>query len=182
MKEALLQSEVEIPQGVSVSAAGNTLTAKGKFGEATKKLVDPRIEISLEEGKVVISSKNATKREKTKLGTFRAHVSNLVKGAAEGFTYRLKICSGHFPMNVAVNGTNFVVKNYLGEKVPRVVKIKEGAKVVIDGTDVTVSAANKETAGQVAADIEQLCRITNRDRRIFQDGIYIVDKAGKLIG
>ena len=84
-------------------------------------------------------------------------------------------------MNVSMSGAQFIVKNFLGEKIPRVLHIKEGAKVTISGTEVVVESINKEIAGQVSADIEQLCRITNRDRRIFQDGIYITQKAKKEI-
>jgi large subunit ribosomal protein L6 len=82
-------------------------------------------------------------------------------------------------MNVSVSGDTFAIKNFLGEKVPRTLKIKEGVTVKVEGTDVTVESTDIEKAGQVAADIEQLTRITNRDIRIFQDGIYIVEKSRK---
>ena len=79
------------------------------------------------------------------------------------------------------NKNEIVIKNFLGEKVPRVLKIKEGAKVKIDGEIVLVESCDKEIAGQVAADIEKLTVIKNRDNRIFQDGIHIINKSGKQI-
>ena len=55
----------------------------------------------------------------------------------------------------------------------------KGVEVKIAGTEIVVSAADIELAGITASKIENLCRITNRDRRIFQDGCYITQKAGK---
>ena len=53
--------------------------------------------------------------------------------------------------------------------------------VKVEGSEIIIESTNKELAGQAAADIEQLTRITNKDRRIFQDGIYITEKDGKKI-
>ena len=43
-------------------------------------------------------------------------------------------------------------------------------------TDVVVKGADREKVGQTAANIESACKIKKRDRRVFQDGIYIVSK------
>ncbi len=59
------------------------------------------------------------------------------------------------------------MQNFLGEKVPRVIKLKQGVDVKIEGQEITVESPDKELAGQTAAAIEQLCKITKRDRRIF---------------
>ena len=176
-----LTHEIELPEGVTAQVEGTTLKIKGPKGELERKFMAPRFVFVVEGNLLKITAKNATKREKTLAGTLKAHANNMVKGVTEGHVYKLKICSGHFPMNVSVNGNQFVVKNFLGEKIPRTFKIKEGAKVKIEETLVTVEGMDKEIAGQVAASIEQLCRITNRDIRIFQDGIYILEKSGKSV-
>jgi large subunit ribosomal protein L6 len=176
-----IEEIVELPEGISCLIEINKLTIKGPKGENIRVFQDPKVNIETKENKIFLVANPGTKKEKTKIGSFKAHVKNMIKGVNEPFIYKLKICSGHFPMNVSISGEKFIVKNFLGEKVPRQINIKKGAKVTIDAQEVTVESLSKEVAGQVAADIEQLCRITNRDRRIFQDGIYIINKAGKEI-
>ena len=179
MKVKLMKTEIEIPEGVTCDVQDKTVTTKGTKGEVVRLFNHPKVGIKMADNKLVLESNDATKREKTMHNTFRAHLKNMFKGAVEGHTYKLKICSGHFPMNASVNNNEFVIKNFLGEKVPRVLKIKEGAEVKIEGEIIIVTSLSKETAGQVAADIESLTRIKGRDLRIFQDGIYITEKDGK---
>lgn len=180
-KEAMKDS-VEILEGVQVSYADGIMTMKGPKGEISKRIEFPSIKIEVAENKVNFVAETPTKREKMMIGTFKAHLKNMMKGVTEGYVYKLKICAGHFPMNVTVNKEKFEVKNFLGEKVPRTTKIKKNATVKVEGDVVVVEAIDKETAGQTAADIEQLTVVRNKDRRIFQDGIFITQKGDKLIG
>ncbi|MBD3313913.1 50S ribosomal protein L6 [Candidatus Woesearchaeota archaeon] len=181
MKIEELAIEIELPEGVTAEIAGHAIKVKGPKGETERKLASSKVSIENNDNKIIIKSKNATKREKTTTGTFKAHIQNMITGVTEGHTYRLKICSGHFPMNVAVSGNELSVSNFLGEKIARKLNIKEGAQVKVEGDDVIVESISKETAGQTAADIETLTRIKGRDKRIFQDGIYITEKDGKSI-
>ena len=82
-------------------------------------------------------------------------------------------------MNVTVSSDNFTIKNFLGEKTPRVLKLKKGVIVKVEGGQIIVESVNKELAGQVSADIEQLTRRSGYDGRIFQDGIWLCNKDGK---
>jgi large subunit ribosomal protein L6 len=47
---------------------------------------------------------------------------------------------------------------------------------VSNKTEVTVSGTDKELVGQTAANIEKCATVKNRDRRVFQDGIYLINK------
>ena len=60
--------------------------------------------------------------------------------------------------------------------------MKKGkVEIKLNGDEIIVKGIDKETVGNIAGRIEQLTRITDRDRRKFQDGIFIIEKAGKEI-
>jgi len=53
--------------------------------------------------------------------------------------------------------------------------------VTVDGHFIIVESVNKENAGQTAASIEKLTRRAAFDKRVFQDGIFIIEKDGKPV-
>ncbi len=177
--KAEIVREIALEKGVSASLSGSLLTVKGPKGEISREFRSRSIALKITGEKIILQVIKGTKREKTMIGTFEAHIANMVKGAQEPHVYLLKICSGHFPMSVSASGKEFVVKNFLGEAVPRKAEIIAGVEVKVNGSEIQVTSPDKELAGLMASRIENLCRITNRDRRIFQDGCYITQKAGK---
>ena len=173
--------EIEIPEGVQHKVEGKKHVFQGEKGIVERLFSNPSVNITTSGNIIKIFAKSASKPTKSIINTYKAHILNAIKGCQEGFIYKLKICSGHFPMNVSVSNDKLVIKNFLGEKVPREVKLRKGVKVKIDGVFVLVEGPDKEKTGQMAADIEQRTRRPGFDRRIFQDGIYAVEKAGKEI-
>jgi len=179
--DAWVREEVEIPEGVEVTVEKDVVKVKGPKGELERELKYPGVQIFTENGKVVVFKEFPRKRDIAIARTFKAHIANMIKGVTEGFTYKLKVVYSHFPMTVKVQGDEVVIENFLGEKNPRKAKILPGVTVKVMGSDVIVEGIDKEKVGQTAANIEQATRITKWDRRVFQDGIYIVEKAGKPI-
>lgn len=179
--KADLKKEIELLEGVTIELSGSTLKVKGPKGEIERDFIHPKIKIISDANKITLSSEKATKREKMVLGSFESHIKNMLIGVKELHTYKLKICSGHFPMNVSVSNNVLEIKNFLGEKIPRKVKLDPQVNIKIDGTSIVVDAPDKDKAGQVAANIEQTTRRPGFDKRIFQDGIYLIEKAGKEI-
>lgn len=174
-----LIKETELPEGVIAELKERFLLVKGQTGEVKREIKHPDISIKIENKKIILRHMANTKEAKKMLGSLTAHIKNMIKGSLQKHVYTLKICSGHFPMNVNVTNNKLTVKNLLGEKVPRVLQLKEGADVKVEGDMIYVTSINKETAGQVSADIEQLTRRPGYDGRVFQDGIYLVNKDGK---
>jgi len=180
MKQEIILT-VTIPEGVTVTLTEESMTVKGPEGEITKNINFGRLEAKLENSTFTIKDKKATKTEKKMMHTIVAHLNNMIKGVQEKFVYELKICYGHFPFTVEKNGNKAIVKNFLGEKVNREVVLMEGADVDIGKEIITIKSVNKEVAGQTAANFEAATKIKGRDKRIFQDGVYIINKAGKLV-
>lgn len=181
MKEKNFTTSIKIPEGVNVSIEDHTLLAEGPKGKNSREFAYQGFSMKLSEDKsvVVLTFDLATKREKMLMNTISAHIENIFAGVLEKYTYTLKVCSSHFPMNVSYKSNELIVKNFLGEKANRILSIPEGVELKIDGTNIILTGVDKEKVGTVASRIESLTRITNRDRRIFQDGIFITDKNGK---
>lgn len=180
MKRDLL-NEIEIPECVEVLINENMVTVKGPEGENNKKFNAYKINIEKKDSKIIVERKNAGKKEKNMINTITAHIKNMIEGVQKKFEYTLKVCSSHFPMTVEKKDNKISVKNFFGEKIPRTVNLKEGIETEVKKDIITVKSTDKERAGQAATDIEMLTKIISKDRRIFQDGIYITNKAGKDI-
>lgn len=175
-----LEQVVELPSGVTAEVSSKVLTIKGPKGEVSKLMKYPNVYVNVEGSEVKIGTERFTQRQKKIIFTFVAHTKNMVVGVTEGFEYSLKVVFSKFPVTVSLNGSTFEVKNLLGEKVPRKVNVPvNDVKVDIKGADITVSGIDKEKVGQVAASLEQSCRITHMDRRVIQDGIFITKKPHK---
>lgn len=70
-------------------------------------------------------------------------------------------------------------RNFLGEKIVRHVTMHEGVTVeptqnVKDQIELTGNSV--ENVSQSAADIQQACRVRNKDIRKFLDGLYVSER------
>ena len=176
--------EFDLIEGIQVEAKGRNITVKGKKGELSRRFMEDFVNIVPQDGKIKITAKTKRfplRKQMVIMGTVAGHIKNMMKGVTEGFVYKLRIVYSHFPMKASVKGAEFHVDNFLGEKSPRKTRILEGVKVEVKGNEVTVTGTDKEKVGQTAANIEQLTRIKNLDCRVFQDGIYIIEKDGQPV-
>ena len=175
-----LREEIEVPEGINVNIEGNKITMKNDNGELNREL-SPRVKTTLEGNKVILESKEANKNQKKMFGTLKAHINNMVRGLTEKFQYKLQIATVHFPMTAEVDKdkNELVVKNFLGEKQDRRIKLVEGVDIKVDKENIEIESIDIEKAGQCAANIEKGAKVRNKDRRIFQDGIFITEKPGR---
>jgi len=180
MKKEFFQ-EIEFPEDVSVTFSDGKLTVKGPQGENSRIFKIGKLNLEVKGKKILLGCEKSTKNDKRLTNTITAHIKNMIQGVKEKFEYQLKVCSSHFPMSLEIKGNEILIKNFLGEKIARKSKVFPGSEVKIDKNVITVTSLNKETAGHTAASLETATRISGRDRRIFQDGIYITKKCGRAI-
>ncbi len=181
-KDEGISFSIPIPEGVNLSVNGRTVKAEGPNGTIERELWHPGVHIQVEQkddgNEVIIKSDSSRKEVRAITGTYASHIKNMIAGVKEGFFYKLAVVHAHFPMQVALTkeGNAVLVSNFLGERKPRIAKIVEGVNVEIKGREIVVSGINKEAVGQTAANIEQTTKIKGYDPKVFQDGIYLVDK------
>jgi large subunit ribosomal protein L6 len=167
---------VPVPSEVEFKIEDALITLTGPKGSLSRAMSYPGVKVEQKDGSVVISAKTNKKAVKAILGTFGAHLSNMVKGVTKGFEYRLKTVFSHFPITVKQAGSEISINNFLGEKTPRKSRVLGDCKVSIKGASITVTGINIEDVAQTAANIELATKVKGRDRRVFQDGIYLVGK------
>jgi large subunit ribosomal protein L9e len=100
-------------------------------------------------------------------------INNLIIGVTRGFKYKMRYVYAHFPINVNLDKTedgNFEVeiRNFLGEKIVRRVAMREGVHVETSKgvkDQIELSGNSVEDVSQSAADIQQACRVRNKDIR-----------------
>jgi large subunit ribosomal protein L6 len=140
---------VQVPSGVSVEIVNRILKAKGKLGELSLRLSE-EVEAKLEDGKVVVTPRSDSKRARTLWGTTRALVNNMVAGVSTGFSKTLEINGVGY--RAQVQGKNLQLQ--LGFSHDVVYPIPAGVTIKCDKpTQITVSGADRQRVGQVAAEI-----------------------------
>lgn len=168
--------EIPLPDDVDATVDGLDLRVDGPNGTVEKRLWYPDIEVRVDDDAVVLETEATDRATSATLGTFESHVENMLFGVTEGWEYQMKAVYSHFPMQVNVREGEIVVENFLGERSPRKTPIRGDTEVEIDGEEIVLRGADKEAVGQTAAGLEQLTRVTGKDIRVFQDGVYITEK------
>lgn len=165
-----------IPKGVTVTKEGDLMTVKGSKGSLARVMYHPAIDIVVENGAVTLTTESTRRRVYALLGTYNAHLHVMAKGVTEGYEYHMKIVYNHFPIQVKVAGDRVEIANFLGEKQARYANIVKGVKLKLQGEELILNGIDREKIGNTAANVEQACKVRNRDPRVFQDGIYITSR------
>jgi len=140
---------VRIPSGVEVSLSGEMLTVKGSLG-TLRLLVSNEVDASIVDGAVTIAPKSDTKLSRAMWGTTRALVNNMVTGVSAGFSVNLEITGVGYRAQVQGDTLNLQLgySHDIPFQIPKDVRIACERPTVI-----TVSGADRQRVGQIAADI-----------------------------
>jgi large subunit ribosomal protein L6 len=169
--------KVKIPEGVTVRIEGNLVKVQGPKGMLMREMYYPNVSLAIDGGEMTITTETQRKKILAICGTYAAHLQNMCTGVTKGFQYRMKVVYAHFPIQLKIAGDRIEVGNFLGEKRSRFARIEKDVKVALGADEVTITGIDKESVGKTAANIEHATRIRERDPRVFQDGVYTVERA-----
>lgn len=184
MKYIQTDQILDVPEGVTVSIKARSIKVTGPRGELTKDLKHIDVTFTkVSDRAIKITVHNGDRKHVAALRTVKSLIANLITGVTKGYKYKMRFVYAHFPINVNVvekDGDKFVeIRNFLGEKRVRQVKITEGVTMEISTAqkdELIVSGNSLEDVSQNAADIQQICRVRNKDIRKFLDGIYVSER------
>jgi len=144
---------VPIPDGVKVGLEDGVFVAEGPKGRVQESLLEG-LQVEIEDGVVTVTRSHETGDLRAKHGLLRALLANAVHGVAQGFTKELEIHGVGY--RAQLKGKEIHMS--LGYSHPVVFPIPEGIEVQLDekAGKITVSGANRQQVGQVAADIRSL--------------------------
>ena len=158
---------IEIPQGVTVEISEKEIKVKGPKGELTQ-VIHPEIKIEQKDGKVFVAPKaELSKKGRGLWGLYRALVANMVEGVSKGFEKKLEI-----------EGVGFKAAFTNPVKIAKI----DGVDFKVEKNVITVSGANKERVGHIAALIRKQKKAEPyKGKGIKYQGEKIRRKEGKKV-
>jgi large subunit ribosomal protein L6 len=166
-----------VPSGVDVTIAGQSVTVKGPKGQLARELPEP-ITVRQEDGTLLLERPNDERRTRAMHGLSRSLVANMVAGVTDGFEKHLEIVGVGYR---AVAQGDRKLELQLGFSHPVHVEAPDGITFECpSNTHVIVRGIDKESVGQVAANIRKIRKpepykgkgVRYRDERVLR-------KAGK---
>ncbi|MEM3518903.1 MAG: 50S ribosomal protein L6 [Candidatus Hadarchaeales archaeon] len=170
-----IKEEIQVPEGVEFRVDGRAVEIIGPKGRIKREFGFPSVTLSVDGRKIIVKTMGKRKEDRAAVGTVRAHIRNMIIGVTDGFTKKLRVVYSHFPITVKVEGKKVLISNFLGERAPRQAKIVGETEVEVAGDEILVKGISKDDVGQTAINIERATAVKYRDRRIFQDGCFIVE-------
>merc|ERR1712079_849627 len=173
---------VKVPEGVEASVKSRTVTVKGARGTLTKAFKHLAVDIYMVDKETIKVEKwFGKKKQLASVRTVCSHIENLFKGVMKGFLYKMRAVYAHFPISCAITegGTLIEVRNFLGEKYIRRVRMHDGVTVEnskAQKDELIVQGNSIEAVSQSAALIQQSTTVKNKDIRKFLDGLYVSEK------
>merc|ERR1712241_1181628 len=173
---------VTIPAGVEASVKSRVVTVKGPRGSLSKSFKHLAIDISMPDKETITVEKHFGKRkELAAVRTVCSIITNAITGVMRCYKYKMRAVYAHFPINCAISeaGSLVEVRNFLGEKFIRRVRMHEG--VTCENSkeqkdELIITGNSIEDVSQSVALIQQSTTVKNKDIRKFLDGLYVSEK------
>jgi len=142
---------IPLPGSVTVDITDGMVRVKGPRGELSR-VVPRRISIVREDGTLRIERETDEPTQRSLHGLTRSLIANMVTGVTDGFTRRLEVNGVGY--RAAVSSGNLVLQ--VGYSHPVLYPAPAGITFAVQANAITVSGADKELVGEVAAQVRRV--------------------------
>ncbi|MEO8232404.1 MAG: 50S ribosomal protein L6 [Ignavibacteriota bacterium] len=170
---------IEIPKGVTVTLAGNTVNVKGPKGEL-QRVVHNNMKVEMKESQIEVKRPDDQKENRALHGLTRALIQNMILGVNEEYKKELDIVGVGY--KVEAKGENLLLN--MGFSHPIYFLPPTGIKLgVTTPTHIVITGIDKQLVGQVAAKIRSIRKPEPyKGKGIKYSNEQILRKAGKTAG
>ncbi len=143
---------IEIPKGVELKVDGSVVTVKGAKGTLEHHLPETvKVTVDGNQARVTIVDEN-DRLQKMMWGTHTSIILNMVEGVVNGYKKQLEINGVGY--KVAQSGAKLTFQ--LGYTHPSIYEVPKSINATIEKNVITITGADKQLVGQVAAEIRAL--------------------------
>ncbi|MBN1410472.1 MAG: 50S ribosomal protein L6 [Spirochaetales bacterium] len=140
---------VIVPKNVKVEIKDNFINVEGPKGKL-KQGLKPKISFIKEEGQIIVQRADENKETIAMHGLYRNLLNNMVLGVTDGFSKVLTIIGVGY--KAEVKGKELLLNIGYANQIKY--KIPDGISITVEAnTKITVSGADKQSLGQVCANI-----------------------------
>ena len=145
---------IQVPGGTKVELQNGNFVAEGPKGKVVQTVFEG-FPVDIDGDTITVARPGEAGPDRAKHGLLRSLLANAVQGVSTGFTKTLDIVGVGYRAEVRGREVHFA----LGYSHPVVYAIPEGVEVAVDKANrVTVTGADRQAVGQVAAEIRRLRR------------------------
>lgn len=166
---------IQIPDGTTVDIAGDAIVVRGPKGELRAQL-SGGISITKEESILRIERRRNDRQSRAMHGLLRSIIANNIHGVSKGWEKTLELHGVGY--RAQVSGRNLVL--HVGFSHPVSITPPEGITFDVKDGRISVSGADKQQVGQIAADVRAVKKPEPyKGKGIRYEGEYVRKKAGK---
>lgn len=145
---------ITVPSGTKVELQNGSFVAEGPKGKVVQTVFEG-FPVDIDGDTITVDRPGESGPDRAKHGLLRSLLANAVQGVSTGFTKSLDIVGVGYRAEVRGREIHFA----LGYSHPVVFSIPDGIEVAIDKANrMTVTGADRQQVGQVAAEIRRLRR------------------------
>jgi large subunit ribosomal protein L6 len=142
---------ITVPNNVTIDLNEGLVHVKGPRGEL-ERTVPRQISITREDGSLKVERSSDEPTQRSLHGLTRSLIANMVTGVTDGFSRRLEVNGVGY--RAAVSSGNLVLQ--VGYSHPVLVPAPPGITFAVQGNAITVTGADKELVGEVAAQVRRV--------------------------